>query len=67
MPLFQVYVCPYCGATTEPVLGLPPSWFSVSMPQSITTAGAMTVEYFDTWNCVSVYAGEQAVIVEPPE
>lgn len=64
MPQYQVYVCPNCGTTTEPVSALPPSWFSVNMPQSQTSAGTMTVEYFDTWNCVSVYAGEQATVVE---
>lgn len=62
MPVYQVFVCPHCGTTTEPGTSLPASWFSVNMPQTEVMAGTMTVEYFDTWNCVAVYAGEQATI-----
>lgn len=57
MPQLYVYVCPQCGTRSEEGSGLPASWFSINLPANTTEPSRM--EYFDTWNCLSVYAGEQ--------
>jgi hypothetical protein len=53
MPIEQVYVCPVCGARTEPIFTGGPavavSWISVGDP----IAG---IEYLDTWDCVATFA-----------
>jgi hypothetical protein len=56
MPMLYSFTCPHCGTSTGAVDRLPDSWFSVNMPNE--EGGGAQTEYFDTWNCLSVYAGE---------
>lgn len=58
MPMMYTYSCPQCGAETGPVNGLPNTWFSVNIPG--TENSPSQTEYFDSWNCLSVYASESA-------
>lgn len=57
MPMQYLYTCPQCGAKSVPEIGLPAGWFSVSLPGTEDTPAK--TEYFDTWNCLSVYAGDR--------
>lgn len=56
MPMQYVYTCAHCGKSSNPVGGVPEGWFTVNIPADGDTPPHL--EYFDTWNCVSVYAGE---------
>lgn len=64
MPMANIYICAECGTRSAEVNSLPSDWFSVNISMlggnvGSPGAGAMT-EYFDTWNCLSVYAGARS-------
>jgi len=56
MPIEQVYVCPVCGARTEPIFTGGPAvsvtWINVGDPY----AG---IEYLDRWECVGKWAAQK--------
>jgi len=59
MPMKYVYICPHCGASSGEVTGLPETWLSVNVTHTEAQGLGASTEYFDSWNCVAVYAGER--------
>jgi ribosomal protein L24E len=53
-----VWICDYCGKSTEPGVGTPAGWYTVNPPQGQT-------HYFDTVNCMASWANAQEPAPEP--